>query len=155
MKTYELGYKATLLEGRLQFSATGFYSDYTDMQNTGEKVVGTDEDPDSPTFGDPVLAWTTDNLTQSRIKGLELEIDVIPWRNGRLSGYGAWLDTEIVDGGTFEDGYACAEREIYGQPLCGDPQVADIRGNQLPFAPRVLDDGRTTSIVSRSRRVIR
>ena len=41
VKTYELGYKATLLEGRLQFSATGFYSDYTDMQNTGEKVVGT------------------------------------------------------------------------------------------------------------------
>src|SRR6185312_16237875 len=27
------------------------------------------------------------------------------------------------------------EREIYGQPLCGSPETADIRGNQLPFAP--------------------
>src|SRR6185295_5348977 len=135
VKNWELGYKAKLLEGRLQFSAVAFFSDYEDMQNTGEKVVGTDEDPDSPTFGDPVLAWTTDNLTASRIKGLELEIDAIPWTNGRISGFAAWLDSEIVDGGTFEDGYACAEREIYGQPLCGDPRVADIRGNQLPFAP--------------------
>jgi len=135
VKTWELGYKATLLDGRMQFSAVTFYSDYEDMQNTGDKVVGTDMDPDSPTFGDPVTAWTTDNLTASRIKGLELEVTTIPWRNGRLSGYAAWLDSEIVDPGTFEDGYACAEREIYGQPACGDPRIADIRGNQLPFAP--------------------
>ena len=74
-------------------------------------------------------------LPAARIKGLELEVDAIPWANGRISGFAAWLDSEIVDGGTFEDGYACAEREIYGQPLCGDPRVADIRGNQLPFAP--------------------
>jgi iron complex outermembrane receptor protein len=114
VKNWELGYKAKLLEGQLQFSAVAFFSDYEDMQNTGEKVVGTDEDPDSPTFGDPVLAWTTDNLTAARIKGLELEIDAIPWTNGRISGFAAWLDSEIVDGGTFEDGYACAEREIYG-----------------------------------------
>jgi iron complex outermembrane receptor protein len=133
--TYELGYKATLLDGRLRLSTTAFFSDYTDMQNTGEKVVGVDENPNSPNFGEPVLAWSTDNLTSSEIKGLEVEFDLIPWSHGRLFGYLAWLDTKIVDGGSYQDGYACAERVIYGQPPCGSPETADIRGNHLPFAP--------------------
>jgi iron complex outermembrane receptor protein len=136
VKTYEIGYKATLLDSRLQLSATAFYSDYTDMQSTGDKVVGVDQNPDSPNFGEPVTAWTTDNLSSSRIKGLELELDFIPWRDGRLSGYAAWLDTAITDVGSFTDGYACAEREIYGQPLCGDPSVSNVEGNQLPFSPK-------------------
>ena len=105
------------------------------MQNTGEKVVGVDENPDSQNFGEPVLAWSTDNLASSEIKGLEVEFDLIPWNNGRVFGYVAWLDTKIVDGGSYQDGYACAERIIYGQPECGSPETADIRGNQLPFAP--------------------
>jgi iron complex outermembrane receptor protein len=117
-----------------------FYSDYTDMQSTGDKVVGVDEDPDSPNFGEPVTAWTTDNLSNSEIYGLEFEFDVIPWSDGRLFGYAAWLDTSIQDPGSFEDGYACAERIIYDQPECGSPQTADIRGNQLPFCPGILPD---------------
>lgn len=133
--TYELGWKGTLLDGRVRVSATAFFSDYADMQNTGDKVVGVDENPDSPNFGDPVTAWSTDNLASSRIQGLELEFDLIPWTDGRMFGYLAWLDTSIEDPGTFIDGYACAERVIYDQPECGDPQVSDIRGNQLPFAP--------------------
>jgi len=133
--TYELGWKATLAGGRARLSTTAFYSDYTDMQSTGDKVVGVDEDPDSPNFGEPVTAWTTDNLSNSEIFGLEFEFDVIPWTDGRLFGYAAWLDTSIKDPGSFEDGYACGERIIYGQPECGSPQIADIRGNQLPFAP--------------------
>ena len=135
VKTYELGWKGTMLDGRVRVSATAFFSDYTDMQSTGDKVIGVDQDPESPNFGEPVTAWTTDNLSSSEIKGLELEFDLIPWSEGRLFGYVAWLDTSIKDPGTFQDGYACAERVIYGQPECGDPSVSDIRGNQLPFAP--------------------
>ena len=134
VKTYELGYKAKVLDGKLQIAATAFLSNYDDMQNTGDKVVGTDENPTSPTFGDPVTAWTTDNLTRSRIKGVELEFDFIPWHGGRLSGFATWLDTEIIDGGTYQDGYACAEREIYGQTPCAGEDT-DISGNELPFAP--------------------
>ncbi len=130
--TYELGYKGTLMDGRFRLSLTAFYSDYTDMQNTGERVVGVNENPDSQNFGDPVLAWTTDNLASAKIKGLEVEFDILPWENGRISGYGAWLDTNLADPGVLEDGYACAEREILGVPECGT-QV--IKGNSLPFAP--------------------
>jgi len=133
--TYELGWKGTLADGRVRVSTTAFYSDYKDMQTTGDKVVGVDENPNSPNFGEPVTAWTTDNLTSAEIKGLEFEFELIPWTDGRLFGYAAWLDTSIKDPGTFQDGYACAERIIYGQPECGSPGTSDIRGNQLPFAP--------------------
>lgn len=133
--TYELGYKGTLLEKRLHFNVTGFYSDYSDMQNTGDKVVGVDENPNSPNVGDPVTAWTTDNLTAATIYGLEFELDYIPWENGRISGFAAYLHTEIADGGSFSDGYACAERQIYNQPQCGSDGFDSIKGNQLPFAP--------------------
>ncbi len=133
--TYELGWKATLADGRARFSVAAFYSDYTDMQNTGDKVVGVDENPESPNFGEPVSAWTTDNLASSEIKGLELEFDLIPWTEGRLFGFLAWLDAKISDPGSFQDGYACAERLIYGQPECGSLPTANIRGNRLPFAP--------------------
>lgn len=133
--TYELGWKATLLDDRLRLTTTAFFSDYADMQNTGDKVVGVDTNPDSQNFGEPVLAWSTDNLSSSEIMGLEIEFDLIPWNDGRLFGYLAWLDTSISDPGTFTDGYACGERIIYGQAECGSPQTADIRGNHLPFAP--------------------
>jgi iron complex outermembrane recepter protein len=133
--TYELGYKSTLLDGSLRFNATAFFSNYEDMQNTGDKVIGVDENPNSPKFGDPVIAWTTDNLSQSEISGLELELDYIPWANGRLTGFIAYLHTEITDDGSFEDGYACEERMIYGQAECGSSGYASIVGNQLPFAP--------------------
>lgn len=135
VKTFEIGYKGTLFEERVRLSVTGFFSDYTDMQNTGEKPVGIDEKEGSVNFGDVVNAYTTDNLSAAEIKGLEIEFDAIPWENGRFSGYAAWLDTEIIDDGTFQDGYACAEREIYGQSLCTAPESNTIVGNSLPFAP--------------------
>lgn len=130
--TYELGYKGTLADGRLRLSLTAFYSDYSDMQNTGNRVVGTNENPDSVNFGNPVEAWTTDNLATATIKGVEVEFDILPWENGRISGYGAWIDTEVTDAGVLEDGYACAERTILGLAECG---TLSVTGNSLPFAP--------------------
>lgn len=135
VKTYEIGYKGTLLDDKLRLSVTAFYSDYTDMQHTGEKQVGVNENPDSPNFGEPVNAWTTDNLRASEIKGLELEFDFIPWDNGRLSGFAAVLDSQIVGEGDYNDGYACAERTIYGQTACNEGSYGSLQGNELPFAP--------------------
>ena len=133
--SYEVGYKAKLFDGRLQLSTALFLENYRDMQNTGDKVIGIDTNPDSPTEGRPVIAWTTDNLPKTRIEGLEVEFESTPWQNGQLGGYMAWLHTEVVEG-TLIDEYACAERDIYGQAPCGpaDEQTS-IEGNQLPFAP--------------------
>lgn len=135
VQTYELGYKGTLFDERVRLGVTAFYSDYTDMQNTGDKVVGSNQNPDSANYGEPVTAWTTDNLAESEIKGIEVEFDTIPWENGRLSGYFAWLGTQITEDGSFTDSYACAERNIYGQAACGSAGNDSIVGNQLPFSP--------------------
>jgi iron complex outermembrane receptor protein len=134
--TFEFGYKGTLFDNRLRLSATAFYSDYEDMHNTGVKVVGVNENLNSANFGEPVTAWTTDNLTQAEIKGLELEFDALVGESGRFSGFAAWLDTSIAEDGVYTDSYACAERAIYGQALCGERENGhSIVGNELPFAP--------------------
>ncbi|MGH8315254.1 MAG: TonB-dependent receptor, partial [Steroidobacterales bacterium] len=132
---FEVGYKAKLFDGRLQLSTALFLENYRDMQSTGDKVIGIDTNPGSPTEGRPVIAWTTDNLPKTRITGLEVEFDSTPWQNGQLGGYVSWLHTKVVKG-TLIDEYACAERDIYGQTPCGpaDEQTS-IAGNRLPFAP--------------------
>ena len=132
---YETGYKGKLFDNRLQLSATVFVSDYHDMQNTGDKVIGIDTNPDSPSQGRAVTAWTTDNLPLARIEGLELEFDAKPWDNGQIGGYFSWLHTEVIEG-TLIDEYACGERTIFGQTPCGAPdEPISIKGNHLPFAP--------------------
>ena len=137
VNTYEVGYKGTLLDQRLRLSVTYFLSDYTDMQDTGDKVIGVDT-RDTPNQGEPVTAWTTDNLSKPQIQGLELEFEFeyMPWDNGRSAGYAAWLDTEIKEA-SFEDGYARAERKYYNQSrvLCGAPNYDTTVGNKLSFAP--------------------
>ena len=132
---YETGYKGKLFDNKLQVSATLFVSDYHDMQNTGDKVIGINTDPTSPSLGRAVTAWTTDNLPLARIEGLELEFDAKPWDNGQLGGYVSWLHTEVVQG-TLIDEYACGERTIFDQTQCGAPdEPISIKGHQLPFAP--------------------
>ncbi len=64
---------------------------------------------------------------------MELELDYIPWNNGRLSGYVAWLHAR-VNNIPFEDSYYCAERLEYGQKPCATGPI-DISGNSLPYAP--------------------
>lgn len=137
VKTYELGYKGTLLDQRLRLSVTAFYSDYTDIQDTGDKLVGQDENPKSQNFGDPINTWTTDNLSAAEIKGLEIEFDYIPWKNGRLSGYAAYLDAKVINDGVYEDSYACTERELYGQASCASSGSDLLVGNNLRFAPEM------------------
>lgn len=85
------------------------------MHNTGDKVIGTDTNPSSPTLGRPVIAWSTDNLPKARIVGLEVEFDSAPWTNGELGGYFSWLHTEVIRGSLIDE-YACAERTLFGQP---------------------------------------
>ncbi len=124
---YETGYKGSLLDGKMNLSAALFYSDYSDMQVTNNQKVGTRPD------GSEKFHNVTVNIGEASIKGLELELDYIPWTGGRLSGYVAWLNAR-VDKIPFEDTYYCAERLEYGQKPCAVGPV-DISGNSLPYAP--------------------
>ena len=74
---YEIGYKGTLADGRLQLQAGAFYMDYQSMQQQGFIIAG----PDGS------LLQTADNnavynIGDSTIEGVELEL------NGRFGGLG-------------------------------------------------------------------
>ncbi|NTS78522.1 TonB-dependent receptor [Catenovulum sp. SM1970] len=149
---FEVGYKGVLMDGKLNLSSTLFFTQFDDMQVTGSHVVGQkvlDENQVCPGWNpacDMVTAWKTENIGESEIKGLELEYDFIPWQDGRLSGYLAWLDTQVVDYKTYADNLFCGYRDEYGAEPCPevylgeDPalrgrQIYDVTGNQLPYSP--------------------
>ncbi|WRK97365.1 TonB-dependent receptor [Altererythrobacter sp. H2] len=66
--TYEVGYKATLMDGDMRLALTGFYSDYKDVQIPGSVGVDANNDGVFESF-----AGVTTNAAKARFKGIELE----------------------------------------------------------------------------------
>lgn len=150
---YEIGYKGTLLDNDLNLSAVFFFTQYEDMHYTnmhavGQKILEEDRTcPDWDQACDVVSAWKTENIGNADIMGLELEFDYIPWENGRITGFYAWLDTEITSFDTYNEDWMCGYREENGaepcaelfvdssQPELSGRQLYDVTGNQLPNAP--------------------
>lgn len=83
LTSYELGIKATLLEGSMQVNASTFYYDYEDKQETDLAV----------TFVGNIAGLT--NVPESEIIGAELDINWFPTDNLTLRFGTAYLDTEI------------------------------------------------------------
>jgi iron complex outermembrane receptor protein len=147
---YEVGYKGSLLDSTLNLTAVFFFTQYEDMHYTDMHPVGQKEVdrtcPDWDPACDIVQAWKTENIGDSDIMGLELEFDYIPWENGHLNGFYAWLDTEIVSYDSYSDNWFCGYRaendaeecaDLFiepGNPLSGR-QLYDVTGNQLPNSP--------------------
>lgn len=148
---YELGYKGSLLDNSLNFTAVLFFTEYSDMHYTnlhpvGQKIV-THTCPAWDQACDIVQAWKTENIGNADIKGLELEFDYIPWENGHLSGFYSILDTEITSYDSYSDNWMCGYREENDAPACADlfiepgnplsgRQLYDVTGNQLPGSPK-------------------
>jgi iron complex outermembrane receptor protein len=145
----EIGYKGKLLNDRLTLSATLFYSRYRDMQVTGQHTVGRTKRVcavDQPACDAVISWWSTQNVAQANIKGLELEGNYRPWTGARI-GYSASLLSAKVDSyPTFSDDLGCEARLAQGSPPCPDyysgtdPALASLRaynvkGNTLPYAP--------------------
>jgi iron complex outermembrane receptor protein len=147
---YEVGYKGTLLDDSLNLSAVLFFTQYEDMHYTnmhpiGQKVIDR-ECPEWDQACDIVSSWKTENIGDSEIYGLELEFDYIPWDNGHLNGFYAYLGTEVTKYDSYNDDWMCGYREENGAEACaelfvepGNPlsgrQLYDVRGNQLPNSP--------------------
>jgi len=80
---YEIGFKATMMDGRMRLNATTFYMDYKDLQ-----VQQTNQD---------CLCNITDNASNAEIKGVELELQ---WAMGGgliMFAGGSFLKTEYID----------------------------------------------------------
>ncbi len=123
---YELGYKARLLDRKLQIAANIFRSDYNDKQETAVRVVGKDKNT-----GLDITALVTENVADSYLQGLELEAD---WQlgAGRLKVSASFLDTAIQDNPDFSDYWFCSARASTSAPC--DPNLK-AKGLELPFAP--------------------
>jgi outer membrane receptor protein involved in Fe transport len=97
---YEVGYKATMLDGRLRLSADVFFMDYTDKQEAIEV-----DNPDGTLGPDPALEYTS-NASTVEIKGIELELRASPWDGGFVmldvgmlsSDYSQFSYTDLLSG---------------------------------------------------------
>jgi outer membrane receptor protein involved in Fe transport len=113
--SYELGAKATLMDGAMQVNAALFYQDYKDKQ-----IQGTLNDP---AFG---LLQQLQNVPKSRISGAEIDLMYVPTQGLTISASASYIDTKVT--------------EFEGGDFLGFQQ--DFAGDKLPFAPKwtfVLD----------------
>jgi iron complex outermembrane recepter protein len=113
---YELGLKATLLEGSMVLNTVGFFSDYSDILRT--RV-------DFDASGVHQLA--TSNATRANIYGLEAEMLWKPSSADTLQAVFTWLTAEYRDYPTVDTQYY-----VPSDPLT---PIINLRGNALPFAP--------------------
>ena len=111
----ELGFKAPMLDNRLQLNGAIFHYDYVDKQ-----LRGTIFDDN---FG---LLATMVNVPESKIKGLELELIAQLTDGLSLSLNGTYIDSEVTD--TFV---------VYNKQL----QEADFKGSELPYTPQMQING--------------
>lgn len=109
---YEAGLKAALLGSALRMGVTGFYSDYTNLQQTLFRI-----NPQTL-----VRYPRIENSATASIAGVELEVEAIPFHGFRMRAAATWLDAEF--------GPFTSIDPIY--PERGDQ---NLNGNRLPQAP--------------------
>ena len=155
--TWELGAKTMMLDGRLKLQATYFYSDYDDMQYASVGSIATThrweaqrDENDQPIYdenGDPVFDWNvvpiiayyTQNVPGADIQGIEIELDWLPYENGHIWGYFAWLDTEITEDWDTKWNYDPVSYFGIEYAESIDPEnellFVNLKGNELAVSP--------------------
>ena len=106
IKNYELGWKATLADGRVRLNGAVYYMDWSDMQLTrfdpGESLLG-----------------LTANTVDSEITGIEADGDWLVNDNWTISAAASWNEAELSDD--------------YSRSVGSVPDAPD--GTDLPFTP--------------------
>jgi iron complex outermembrane receptor protein len=113
---YELGFKSTLLERRLQVNANLFLTNVTDYQ-------ATQLEESSP----GVFVQTLTNIGKVRTKGLELELQAVPASGLHLSLDSSFNDAVYV---SYANAPCSAEALAAGKTVC------DLTGSQVVGAPK-------------------
>ena len=108
VEAYEIGFKMTLAERRVQVNGASFYDDYRNKQLEVETA--------DPVFG---ILPALQNIPKSSIKGGELSIDALLVRGLRAGIDATYLDTKV--------------EQYVGINLNG--VSTNYSGSQLPFAP--------------------
>jgi iron complex outermembrane receptor protein len=146
-KTYELGVKATLLDGNLNLLGNVFLMKNTDLQDTfyatitgsgseikvpagyvdseNRTVDCASGDGDCVIVGRDIGTLITQNIGQTESVGFELEFDWRPYDGGRVNGWVAWLDSEITQLEGAQDDWYCFERALMGMTNCAAESTND------------------------------
>ncbi len=113
---YELGLKASLLDGSMTVNTVGFYSDYSDILRAAVEwdSNGTQQ-------------LVTRNATRASIYGIESELQWQPTARDSVQAVFTYLTADYRDYQTMD-----AQYYITSDPLT---PVVNLRGNKLPFAP--------------------
>jgi iron complex outermembrane receptor protein len=144
--TFEVGYKARLLDNKLNIALNYFMTEYDGKQFTGNVPVDTvkvrefDIDLQQTVEVDQVVTiWGTQNFGEQEMSGLEFEFDYIPYDGGRLSGWATTMDTEIVEDYNTQWYYAMDAqfgRAGYAESVANVPENAvNLKGNEAPYSP--------------------
>ncbi|NNM00540.1 MAG: TonB-dependent receptor, partial [Gammaproteobacteria bacterium] len=110
---YEIGFKGTFLDSRLQLNVAAFYYEVTNMQ-----LDRTIEEPP----GSGTLIGIFDNAAEAEGKGFEIESRFAVTENFSLDANLAYLDTEFTD-------------YTSDNPLTFAREIIDLSGNSLRQAP--------------------
>jgi iron complex outermembrane receptor protein len=129
---YEVGLKASMFDKRLRFGLTGFYSDYTNLQQTVFRI-GLE--------GSDVRYPRVENASTAAIKGIEFEAQTAPIKGLLLTGavtrldakFGKFCNNNPLYTGTVTDP-ACVGATADGEPLPSGAE--DLQDNSLPQAPK-------------------
>jgi iron complex outermembrane receptor protein len=113
LTSYEIGTKATLLDGSMQFNAAAFYYDYEDKQEQDAAV----------TFVGNISGLT--NVPESEIYGAELDLQWLPLDGLRVNFGLAWLDTEVKKWDAVDTNASSWPTTVR----------RDVSGTELPMAP--------------------
>ncbi|WP_162256500.1 TonB-dependent receptor [Sphingomonas sp. Root710] len=129
--SYEAGVKATLFDRKLRLGLTGFYSDYSNLQQTVFRQNTTTT----------VFYPRVENSVTAKIKGVELEGEVAPVAGLKINGALTYLDSKF--------GYFCNNDPLYPNlPTAANcvgalrdgvalpPGARELTGNHLPQAPK-------------------
>lgn len=127
---YEAGLKAMMFDRKLRMGLTGFYADYSNLQQTVFRLNEATQ----------VRFPRVENSTAAKIKGVEFEAEATPVRGLRLTGAVTYLDAKF--------GFFCNNDPLYPtaatSPSCvgatrdGQPLPAgavQLRGHSLTQAP--------------------
>lgn len=120
---YEAGAKANFFDGRLATALTGFFMDYTDMQQSLQTF-----DAVQNRFVESIF-----NLNSATILGVELELDAQVTDRLRFTLAGTWLDATYDEGRQPDPLFPELGAPLPEAP--DGPNFRDLSGNRLQRAP--------------------
>ncbi len=127
IRSYELGFKWTLLEGSMQLNGSVFRMDYTDRQSLISYVV---DDYSNFVALLPVVDVTLINIPKSRSEGFEFDLAWVPAEGWSIQAGLAYLDSKVTK--------VPGEAELRG--IDPDPGANDFATGDLNYNG-IIDDG--------------